>query len=267
MRKFTIIFTIAILLVCCIPASAQTISYNCPEGMAIYELQMIGNSPTTATFELHRQDGTTTSGSWSYQPYTVYGYAVATTASISLEGDSDTTTFVTPGQLYISLYPSRNLTELAETRLIMGAGQTGGMNNIAVEKYGITSPIIGFSISADNEITYSKTEESITVVSQNLKSAGLDEIMDLIYSTVFLVIDFVTSLLYWLKFFFVENLLMIVALFLAVPMAFAAKNSRGNPEKFLRQYFKTLKGFFEFILSVWQRLIDTIGTVRGWFRI
>lgn len=267
MRKLTILFTIALMMLCIVPASAQLITYNCPEGKAIYTLQMVGNSPTSVTFDLNRQDGTTTSGSWSYQPYYIFGYPVATTASISLDGDSDTTTFVTPGQLYISLYPSRNLTELAETRLIMGAGQSGAMNNIAVQKYGIVSPIIGFTINADNEITYSKTEDSITTVSQNLKSAGLDEIMDLIYSTVWLVIGFVTELLYWLKYFFVDNIEMVVALFLAVPMAFAAKNSRGNPEKFLRQYFKTLKGFFEFVLSIWQRLIDTIGTVRGWFRI
>lgn len=265
MRK--LIFIVLVLLVCIVPAIAQTITYNCPEGMAIYELQMIGNSPTSATFQLNRQDGSSTSGSWSYQPYFIFDYPVATTASISLDGDSETTTFVTPGQLYVSLYPSRNLTELAETRLIMGAGQSGAMNNIAVEKYGVTSPIIGFTIIADNEITYTKTEDSVKTVSQNLNSAGLDEVMDLIYSSVWLAIDFIIALIYWVKFLFTkENLLLIIALFLSVPMAFAAKNSRGNPEKFFRQYFKSVRGFFDFVLSIWRMLIETIGTVRGWFR-
>jgi len=267
MKKLTILFTIAILLICCAPASAQTISYDCPPGKAIYTMQMSGDVPTTATFELKRQDGTVTSGSWSYQPHEIYGVYTAGKVVISLDGDSDEEVYFTPAKIYINLYPSRNLTDIAETRLIMGAGQTGAINDISVQKYGITSPIIGFTINADSEISYSITEDSVTTVSQNLKSAGLDEIMDIIYSTVWLVIGFITSLIYWLKFFFVDNLLMIVALFLAVPMAFAAKNARGNPEKFLRQYFKTLKGFFEFMLSIWQRLIDTIGTVRGWFRI
>jgi hypothetical protein len=50
-------------------------------------------------------------------------------------------------------------------------------------------------------------------------------------------------------------------------MAFAAKNSRGNPEKFLRQYFKTLKGFFGFIVWLWTALIRTAAYIRGMFKI
>lgn len=165
------------------------------------------------------------------------------------------------------MYPSRNLTELAETRWIIGAGQTGAMNNIAIEKYGITSPIIGFTLSADSEITYTKREELLDVVNQNLGAAGAAEIMTLAYETFWAAYNFTVDLVYWLKYFFVDNLVMIVALFLAVPMAFAAKNSRGNPERFMRQYFKTLKGFFEFILFLWRMLLETIGTIRGWFRI
>ena len=77
---------------------------------------------------------------------------------------------------------------------------------------------------------------------------------------------FFGELFYWLKFFFIDNIALILALFFAVPMAFAAKNSRGNTERFFRQYFKTLRGFFEFILMIWRMLFESIGTVIGWFK-
>jgi hypothetical protein len=265
-----LIFALCIMMLA-IPASAQTISYSCPQGMAVYTLNMVGNSPTTATFELYRQDGTITSGSWSYQPYSVLGYSIANIVTITLEGDSKNLVFVTPGQIHISMQPGRNLTEIAETRWIMGAGQSGSVNNIAVEQDGISSPIIGFKIVSDNDITYTETEDTIDTITKNLQSdsmlSTLAKIKEFIESTFWIAYDFVTSLLYWLKYFFVDNLTMIVALFLAVPMAFAAKNSRGNPEKFFRQYFRTLRGFFEFILMLWGKLIESIGTIRGWFRI
>lgn len=264
MRRLLTFFILVSLLV--VPAFAQTVTYTCPADMALYTLTMYGNSPTYTTFELYRQDGTTTSGSWSYQPYTVLGFPVATQVELSMDGETDDEVFVTPGQIRVSMYPSRNLTELAETRWIMGAGQ-GAFNNANVEKYGVTSPIIGFMFAADSEVTYKYTEDKRDTVAGNLGGQNVGQIMDIIYSTLAAAITFLIDLGYWLKFFFVDNLTMILALFLAVPMAFAAKNSRGNPEKFLRQYFKTLRGFFEFIFQVWRLLLESIGTVRGWFRI
>jgi hypothetical protein len=91
--------------------------------------------------------------------------------------------------------------------------------------------------------------------------------MTLAYQILLDAINFISDLIYWLRFFFIDNIALILALFLSVPMAFAAKNSRGNPERFMRQYFKTLRGFFEFIFQVWRLLTETIGTVIGWFRL
>ena len=149
----------------------------------------------------------------------------------------------------------------------MGAGQIWGVNDVSVEKYGVNSPIVGFKVIADSEITYKYREDARKTVAGNLAAQNAGEIMEIIYSTITSAISFLIDLGYWLKFFFIDNLTMILALFLAVPMAFAAKNSRGNPEKFMRQYFKTLRGFFEFIFQVWRLLLESIGTVRGWFRI
>lgn len=259
------IFLLVLVLLC--PVSAQTINYMSTGGMAVYTLTMSGSSPVSATFELYRQDGTTTSGSWSYQPYYVLGFPLATTATIEMDGTSKSQVFVTPGRLYIQMYTARNLTELAESRWIMGAGQSGAINNIAVEKYGVSSPIIGFKIVADNEITYTKTEEPIATVSANLQSAGLSEIMSLGYNALTAAYAFITNLIYWLKFFFVDNLGLIIVLYISVSMALAARAARGNIGRFYSRFITQQVKLIEFIFSVWRMLIESIGTIRAWFRV
>jgi hypothetical protein len=265
MKRLLIFFVCFALLIT--PVFAQTYSYTCPKDKGIYTLTIASNTETHGTFDLYRQDGTVDTGSWSYVPYTVAGYIVGNTMSITYNGQTKTQNMITPGKMYISMYTGRNLTELKETRWIIGAGQIAGANNIAIEKYGITSAIVGFTLTTDNDVTYTKTEESLSVINNSLVAGGLSDIMTLAYQILLDAINFISDLIYWLRFFFIDNIALILALFLSVPMAFAAKNSRGNPERFMRQYFKTLRGFFEFIFQVWRLLTETIGTVIGWFRL
>lgn len=269
MRIHFILFAALVVLASC-PAMAQTTTYSSPANKAITELNILSNNPTTATIVLQQQDGGTLSGSWNYQPYTVLGFPLASQMSITFEGETKSMIFITPGTMRTSIYSSRNFTEIAENRWIMGAGQ-GLANNIAVEKFGVNVPVVGFTITSDSQTTYTLTEQDLGTITKNLQSetvgGALAAIIDTIYNTFWDGYAMVSDLIYWLRFFFVDNLAMVVALFLAVPMAFAAKNSRGNPEKFLRQYFRSLKGFFEFILSLWRMLLESIGTIRGWFRL
>lgn len=267
MRKLTILFTIALLVLCIIPASAQVVTYNSPNDLAIYEILMSCDYPTTATIDLHLSDGSTIPASWSYQAKSIVGFYDGSESIITLDGVTESQTRVINTKLYVNIQTGSNLTEFKGNTLIMGAGQYWGITDVSVKKYGLSSPIIGFTINSDSEVTYEVKENTRSATENALKSGSLAAIIELYTKVFWVVYDFIVELAYWLQYFFVDNLAMIVALFLAVPMAFAAKNSRGNPEKFLRQYFKTLKGFFEFVLSIWQRLIDTIGTVRGWFRI
>jgi hypothetical protein len=260
-------FLALLLLILITPAFAQTITYTCPTGMAIYDLQVVGDSPLTASISFTRQDGSTTEGSWTYQPHDFYGYPFATRAEITLAGDTKDQVFVTPGRLYVNFYTARNLTEIAENRFIMGAGQTGGINNIAVEKDGITSAIIGFTLTADKDVTYTTNEESLDTINANLSSPGITDIKNIAYKWFWSALGLLGTLGYWLKFFFIDNIKLIIVLILVVPMAFAAKASKGNPHKFFISYFRTLRSFFEFFFAVWRMLLESIGTIRGWFRI
>ena len=265
MRK--LIFIALVLMACIVPAMAQVVNYNSPEDKAIYEILISCDYPTTATIDLQLLDGTTVPASWSYQAKSILGFYDGSESIITLDGQTESETRFLNTRLYLNIQTGSNFTEFKNNRVIMGASQYWGIMDISVEKYGLTSPIIGFTINSDNEVTYEVKEQSRDGTTKALKSGSLDELIKFYTGIFWNVYDFLIALFDWLKFFFVDNLLLIVALFLSVPMAFAAKNSRGNPEKFFRQYFKSVRGFFDFMLSMWRMLIETIGTVRGWFRL
>jgi hypothetical protein len=151
----------------------------------------------------------------------------------------------------------------------LASAQSGIMWNKIIATSVSRAPVLSYRVVSDSDVTVSKTledyDKAVAAVS-DLEQSGINAV-NYTLSLVGSFIDFVVSLVYWTKYFFVDNLAMIVALFLAVPMAFAAKNSRGNPERFLRQYFKTLKGFFGFIIWLWTILIRTVAYIRGMFKI
>jgi len=75
------------------------------------------------------------------------------------------------------------------------------------------------------------------------------------------------TLFYWAKFLLWDNLLMEIALYISLTMAFAARNSRGNMEKFFRQFFSDQKKMFEFMIGMWNTFVTLVSNMRGIFRI
>lgn len=71
---------------------------------------------------------------------------------------------------------------------------------------------------------------------------------------------------YWIKFFFWDNLLLTVALYIGITGAIAFNQSR-DIWKALSKFFNYQKKLFEFVLGMWTALINLIGTFRGIFRI
>jgi len=274
MRKLILIALV--LMACIVPAMASdfgsgTIEVSAPDGHSIANLYIVSNEGTTGTIVFQHQNGMTTGAAWSYTTVAdLYGYSIVRRGAIAIGSEFETRDYVTPGQLYTMFYQVPGVANITQNRFSGFMDQSKVSLWPTVEADGPASPVIKVTITSDAEIEYwydyvDTSEQQGLLASSN--DDWIKKIMEFAYGSFWLVYDFVTMLLYWLRFFFVDNLLLIIALFLSVPMAFAAKNSKGNPEKFFRQYFKSLRGFFEFMLSMWRMLIETIGTVRGWFRI
>jgi hypothetical protein len=261
MKRLLILFVCVALMI--VPTFAQTETTTAPTGQVIWAVDMDVPIGTTGTFTATLQDGTTIDGIFSHTPASLTFIPIST--SVDLEGDTSTTTFYTPLNLKMSLWHGDTTNDTRQIKL--GYGQYSGLWNDVVVADASRSAITSFTITADNTVTTVYEYRVAEDAAKDLAGYKNQSIIDFAWSVFWDALSFLTDLFYWIKFFFIDNLALILALFLAVPMAFAAKNSRGNPERFMRQYFKTLRGFFEFIFQVWRLLTETIGTIIGWFKL
>jgi hypothetical protein len=74
------------------------------------------------------------------------------------------------------------------------------------------------------------------------------------------------QLLYWLKFFLYDNFVMTVALYIAITGAMAFAGTK-DVFKAIKKFFGYQRSLFEFMLSMWQRLVDLIDRFRNIFRL
>jgi len=276
--KYLILVLCSLLLIA--PAFAQMVTYTAPAGKAITALTIKSNVDTTGSITFNFNNASSISGSWSYVTTANYfNYVQVKRGTVTVGGVSDSNTYWTVGNFYTFItLPGHdfNYYNFSGNKIVMQGGQYSGAYDILARKDAPYSSVVSFTLSSNKDVEFGTQEtKDLATINYNLGKTLIDEgddgwisqVMQIAYETFPAAISFVFDLVYWLKYFFVDNLLMIVALFLAVPMAFAAKNSRGNPERFMRQYFRSLKGFFMFVLDIWRMLLETIGTIRGWFRI
>lgn len=268
MRKYLILILICALLV--VPTFAESYTVDAPPGKCWVNIYVVSNEGTAGTITFQQLNGQNINGSFSYQTsLDVYGYSVVRTGTIAIGSDTNTKDFLTPGQLYTMFYHVPGVSNVTQNRVSGYMDQSKISLWPSVETTTSTSPIIRYTIVSDKPIEHWGDYADISAQGDLLAASSddwLKKALELAQLTFWAGYDFITQLFYWLKFFFIDNMALVLALFFAVPMAFAAKNSRGNPEKFLRQYFNTLKGFFEFVLMIWRMLLESIGTVIGWFK-
>jgi hypothetical protein len=80
------------------------------------------------------------------------------------------------------------------------------------------------------------------------------------------VLGFVVGVLVLLKFFFVDNLLLVIALWISVTMAYSAISTR-NIFQFYTKFFKLQRALIDFMVQIWNYVVQIISSFRGIFRI
>jgi len=129
--------------------------------------------------------------------------------------------------------------------------------------------VYAFIFASDRPVdvtVYTNTRDAVAGnVSKNIFDT-IDEWVNFALSVGYFVFALVSGLFQWLKFFFIDNLLMTISLYLAITMAYAACTSK-NIFLFFRKFFNDQRKLFEFILGLWKTLIEILSAFRGIFRI
>ena len=214
----------------------------------------------------------TNTGNFTYIfPTTV----TTTTSSITFNGETKSYSFFDTNpswDYYLSGY-ARNNDDNTTGLIVYNAGYGSYDNELAIFKPVSNLPVnliyrvdLSCDIPFDVDISYGTKSDVASSVSKSL----LDIAWEWINYGIALsgqVSNFVFWLFGVIRFFFIDNLLLTLMLYFSVSMAYSAITAVGNPFKFYKNFFRFQRSMLQFIMELWNYLIQIIASFRGIFRI
>lgn len=244
-----------------------------PDGDAIHKISVDIPTGTTVDFTLTYGNGDTVSGWMKYIDNGFYQQ----TSEVSIGGVTSTYDYVGVSQVgridvvgYARNYSSD--TDYTSGFLVydtvFGLTQFNAMAFYEVPD--ISSNVIyKFELTSDQPVSVTYYSDTLATVSEYANKSPIELLNEWIAFAVSIgafIYGVALALFTWLKFFFVDNLVMTVSLYLALTMAYSFGRAK-NMEQGLRKFFNFQRKFFEFIISLWNYLIQIISSFRGIFRI
>ncbi len=261
--------------------STTTLYYNVTPGDAIGSVVFTMDLNTNVSYTLGYGVGNTVSGKIEYVGVPVYtgsSLSYQSTAYVSMGSNSSSSTFFDiTGNVVKRFGVTGHAKDDSVGTMGFAAWDTSILNaytsqNIAY--YPVVDvakkPIYWFSFTSNKPVTITVSYGPQSYIQTQSTKSGIDilnEWVSLATQYGSTILSVVISLIYWLKFFFIDNLGLTVALYISGSLAFAARSCRGNPIRLLRTFFKDQKALFEFIITLWEKLVNIISSFRGIFRI
>ena len=245
------------------------------EGVGIQRIGIDAPTNTTVSFTLTYGNGDTVTGSVAYHNDGFYSQV----SEIDLGGVTSTYEYYgieQMGRFYVAGYATNESTTTGQTVpgiVLYGSsfGLSAMMSDYVFYETGTDSDGVIYAITLTSnkpidvvvmtnprgEVASAKTKTFLEVVNEWVVFAT--SIASFVYETV-------VTLLYWLKFFFWDNLGLTVALYICITAAVAFNQSK-DVFAAIQKFFRYQRSLYEFILSLWKMLVELIGTFRGIFRI
>lgn len=249
-----------LLLMCCmlalVPlASAQTETFTAPNDQAIWAVYITSPVGTSGTITFTQANGDTVSGSWSYT-----GLVPSTfTAELGSSG-SKSFSYVVPLNAVFGIWNGENTTY--DRQLKFGFGQARGVWNGVGSTTIDRAVITGYTISADQQVTIQRELIPRSSAVAALSETDDGNLVTLLENYAPLVVSIFTSLFYWLKFLFVDNLIVTVLLYMTGTLAYAVNSSR-NIFQVYKTWFKQQRALFEFAAQGFNTVFQIITQVAS----
>lgn len=258
MRTLPIILCLILLVS---PAMGYSYSYNCSADKAIEIFQLETPGDNTGTIEFYQEDGNTISADFSYQ-FAASPLPVPMTGTASIGGSSDASyTFFTGGNLVVSVWPLTNISNT--NRVKIGIGQASGLwpgvtllYVSSAETSMTPSPIIGYTVTSDNPVATDELEIPRASVQAGLNTNS-DDIFNQLKSYWDTFWGIFLGAMWWLKFLFVDNLMLLIVLYMTGTMAYEINKAR-NIFDFFKRWFKLQASLFHFMVNMFGRVVEMI---------
>lgn len=253
-------------------SAVRNLSYDAStDGKRIALIQFTIPAESQVDFTIYYGDGSTVAGSSENHHLDI----LRTSSTVTLGGDSKTYSYIDTQPYYdfnLAGY-AKDATDNNITGFLVYSLNYGALDNdlaafYQVDNIGLntiyridatgTKPFDMFITSAAPDVVAGGASKSILETAQ--------EWINFAIGLASFALGFVMGLFSWIKFFFIDNLVMTISLYLAITMAYAAATSK-NIFMFYRKFFNDQRKLFEFIFGLWRVLIEIISSFRGIFRI
>jgi hypothetical protein len=256
-----LLFALMVFMLLVFPVSAYIHTFRAPSGKALESIIITSTGDTTATIDLLMANNATIQGSWYYK--TTPFFVLPMNAEVSIGGDTKTFTYLLPGTLTTVIWSTGNVSNAMKMR--MGIGQTLGYYNAVVEADMPRAPLIGYTITSDKPVVedyvlipYAAADKAASPEAGEDIITKLKKYFDAFYTII-------SALIYWVNFLFVENLIMIVVLYITGTMAYAI-NTSSNIFAFYKTWFRQQVAFYHFVATVVSLIISTIAAIIQSFK-
>lgn len=229
----------------------QRISVDLPTGTAVNFTLTYGNASTVSGWMEYTNDGFFTQYSGVAIDTDIQGYSYVGLQEI--------------GRIDIIGY-ARNWTSDTEytTGFIVYDSVFGISERRAMAYFPVSevsdNVIYAFELTANKPVGvayYTNTRENVGRASTLTPFEAGNEYITLALKYAGSAVGFIIGVFWILKFFFIDNLLLIIALWISVSMAYSAISS-PNIFGFYKKFFKTQRALIDFIFSLWSTLWSII---------
>jgi hypothetical protein len=120
--------------------------------------------------------------------------------------------------------------------------------------------IYKFQLTSDQPVSvtyYSDTRSTVSSWANTTPAGIVGDWLALAGQYAKAIYDFIVSIFWILKFFFIDNLLLIIALWISVSMAYSAISTR-DIFKFYTKFFRLQKALLDFVVSLWNTLVSFV---------
>jgi len=241
------------------------------EGRAIHKFSVDIPTGTAVNFTVTYGNGATASG---WMAYTNDGF-YQQHSEVSIEGDTKSFDYVGMqeiGRIDVVGY-ARNYTTTEDYTMgfivydtVFGVTQFNAMAYYPVDNLA-DNVIYKFEITSTKPVSvtyYTDTRANVANAATTTPAGMAGDWIQNALKYAGAIGGFVVSLFWILKFFFIDNLLLIVAMWISVSMAYSAISSK-DIFGFYRKFFKLQKSLLDFIVSLWDMLVRTLNSLVNIF--
>lgn len=256
MKSLLFVLISLIVIAAIIPAaSAYGYDYAAPSGYCVWAINFNIPDDSSGTITMTQANGQTITATWERSGLPM--------SSISSTIGSDSGYFamypVIPA--YGSIWNGENTTYARQLKF--GTGLVHGGWSRVIQTTIDPAVITNYRISSTKPITASQDlmETTSAVKALSATDEGTD-LIALLKALIPMAVMVFMSLLWWLKFLFIDNLILVVALYLTGSMAYSILTSRSI-FKFYERWFKQQKALFEFISNGFNTSLQIITQIAA----